>query len=149
MAAGDGPRARARQHSTAVLTGPVPVRRGPASDATDALRGLRVELDAAQALVVHARRTPGEAPGLVLACGDVADAASRATRAGAGQEARRLLQAALADPVAVDAPWRDLVDCALQAVEAVAWPDDEPWGALPAPHPGRGTTPSDRGARPV
>lgn len=149
MAAGDGPRARARQRATAVLTGPVPVVHGPASTATDALRGLRVELDGARTLLEDVRGARGPAPDLGTVRGDVADAASRATRAGAGQEARRLLRAALAGPVAAEGPWRDLVDCALQAVEAVAWPDDEPWGALPAPRPGRGTTPSDGGARPV
>jgi len=151
MAAGDGPRARARarQRATAVLTGPVPVVHPPAPDATGALRGLRVELDGARVLVEVARRTRGPALDLGPLRGDVADAASRAARAGAGQEARRLLRAALAGPVAAEGPWRDLVDCALQAVEAVAWPDDEPWCALPAPRPGRGTTPSDGGARPV
>jgi len=145
MATEDARRA-GRARTGTVLTGPVPVP----GRTTDVVLRLGAELEAAWTAV--AVPGPGGRPRRAeLVLGDVADAASRAAREGRGQEARRLLAHALAVPVgpAASAPWQQLVTAALEVVDAVAWPDDEPWGVLPAERPERGTTSSDRTAPPV
>ena len=145
MATGDARRGAAVR-AGAVLTGPLPVR----GRTTDVVLRLGAELEAAwTAVAVPAPGGRSERADLVL--GDVADAASRAVREGRGQEARRLLGHALAVPVppASSAPWQQLVSTALEVVDAVAWPDDEPWCVLPGEASDRGTTPSDGTPPPV
>lgn len=147
MATGDARRSAAAR-SGAVLTGPLPV---PAR-AGDVVLRLGAELEAARAALGASAGDGGAGrTDAVLVLGDVADAASRAARAGRGQEARRTLARALALPVPPSArgPWQQLVDTALEVVDAVAWPDDEPWCVLPGGGPDRGTTPSDPTAPPV
>ncbi|GAB2968930.1 hypothetical protein [Frigoribacterium salinisoli] len=146
MAAEDARRATGARTGS-VLTGPLPVQ----GRTTDVVLRLGAELEAAWTAIGApggARRSQRVELEVVL--GDVADAASRAARGGRAQEARRLLAHALAVPVgpASSAAWQQLVATALEAVDAVAWPDDEPWGVLPAEGTDRGTTPSDRPAPP-
>ena len=150
MATGDARRGAAAR-SGALLTGPLPAT----GRRVDVVLRLGAELEAARTVLAAAAvPTAAARPGRtdpVLVLGDVADAASRAVRAGRGQEARRLLARALALPVPPSArgPWQQLVDTALEVLDAVAWPDDEPWCVLPGGGPDRGTTPSDPVAPPV
>lgn len=147
MATGDARRGAAAR-SGALLTGPLPVT----GRTVDVVLRLGAELEAARTALagpVEDARAGRIDPVLVL--GDVADAASRAARAGRGQEARRLLSRALAlqVPPSARGPWQQLVGTALEVVDAVAWPEDEPWCVLPGGGPDRGTTPSDPAAPPV